>query len=119
MKKENRRLQDVVLDILKEYPETRNDDFLLIDNVYFEVAKIGEIGTDPSDPWTYGVNVEKWTMSFHDLCVYHWDFEMPSFESITRIRRKLQRKYPELRAEKKVEEARAEQEKFIREYSKS
>ena len=43
---------------------------------------------------------------------------MPNFESITRIRRKIQRQQPELKPPKKTQALREDREKMFREYAR-
>lgn len=47
------------------------------------------------------------------------EYGFPIFESVRRARQKLQRKFPELSADAKVEEYRAENEEVFREYARS
>lgn len=46
----------------------------------------------------------------------HKQLGLPSFESITRTRRKVQEKYPTLRANKQMQDIREEQEQLFFEY---
>ena len=46
------------------------------------------------------------------------EFNVPSFESVTRCRRKVQSEYPELRADDTVEGYRAMNEEIVKEYAK-
>lgn len=83
--------EDIVRPILEKYPETRGDDFLL----YAEVIK--------------EYRPELAELSVTDFFVAHRDLYCPCYESITRVRRRLQAKYPEL-ASDKVKEKRAREE---------
>lgn len=87
---------DLVKSILESVPETRDDDFELI----YEVAK--EFGWGGC---AFGQALTLWR-----------DRGCPSFESITRARRKVQELHPELRSEERVAEMRAEQEGQYREF---
>ena len=55
---------------------------------------------------------------FYQIMMFHKTYGLPSIESITRARRLLQRKYPELRADREVEKIRAEEEKQYREMAR-
>jgi hypothetical protein len=50
----------------------------------------------------------------NDLAYFHASYGIPSFESITRARRQVQKEMPELK-EKKITEIRANEEKEFRE----
>ncbi len=77
-----KKIEKVVLKVLKEKPETRSDDFLLIYHVVKETANM------PFEPY------------FCDVMLQHKELGIPSFHSITRARRKLFEKYPYLKPEK-------------------
>lgn len=87
---ENRlhKLEDVVKPILESCPETRGDDFLLVYNVYMRL--------NPS------LNNKK----FRDIIFNHKSLGLPPFESITRVRRKLQLINKELRPCEEIDTAR-------------
>lgn len=87
---------DLVKSILENVPETRDDDFALI----YEVAK--EFGWGGC---AFGQALTLWR-----------DRGCPSFEAITRARRKVQETRPELRSEERIAEIRAEQETEYREF---
>ena len=86
-------VKDAVRTALTTNPETRNDDFKLINEVL-----------------NYYIDITDTTID--ELSRNHVD--VPSLETITRWRRKLQLVHPELRANKKVQEYRKEQEMQIR-----
>ncbi len=69
--------------VLERDQRARDDDFIL----YLDICK------------TY-TNVPVWAMSFEDALVNHVFHGLPSYESITRARRKMQEQHPELRGEK-------------------
>ncbi len=71
-----KNVQPLVYKALAEKPETRKDDFLLV----LEVFK----------------NFIPAYARFETVLLYHKQLGIPSFASIIRIRRKLQKKYPEL-----------------------
>lgn len=82
------KIEDTVKNVLTEIPSTRDDDFKLIAEVYYELG--------------FDIN----TTSFGLMMLGHKEFGLPPFESITRARRKLQATYEELRSSKEVAEAR-------------
>lgn len=98
---EIRKIETIVLQVMKKYPETRNDDFLLIYSVYRELNENLAI-------------MER----FSEVMINHKKYHLPSFHSITRSRRKIFEKYPELKPEK-VTKKRKEAEEEYREYSKT
>lgn len=82
------KLEDIVRYVLETYEDTRKDDFILIYRVYKEInesAVIREL--------------------FFQVMMNHKEYNLPHFESVTRCRRKVQNKYPEL-ANKKTKEKR-------------
>ena len=89
-----KNIQNIVKEILMYQEETRGDDFLLI----YEVISRYINGRE----------------SIEYVFKHHEKLGIPSFHSITRTRRKLQAKYPELK-DKKVSELRASEEKEYRE----
>lgn len=90
-------LEKIVFKLLKEYPITRKDDFILIAGVYKML----------------GIDLNR---SFKDVMKNH--DKLPSFESITRCRRKMQAKNEEL-IDKKTEKIRKEEElKYFMEYGR-
>lgn len=74
--------EEIVRPILEQFPETRGDDFLL----YAEVLK-------ECRPDLVGLAVT-------DFFVAHKELHCPSYESISRVRRRLQAKHPELTSPK-------------------
>lgn len=82
------KIEDTVKEVLTEIPETRDDDFKLIAEVYYKL-NFNIAGT-----------------SFALMMLGHNEYGLPPFESITRARRKLQATYEELRATKNVREER-------------
>ncbi len=93
------KLNQKVERILRTKPRTRNDDFLLINEVYKEY-------------------ISTKSMSFDLLARMHRELELPPFESITRTRRKIQKDNEELKACDVVELARSIQEEKYRDYYK-
>lgn len=83
------KVENIVKQVLTTYEDSRNDDFVLIYRVYKEInesAMIREL--------------------FCEVMLNHKAYGLPAFESVSRARRKLQAEHEELRANKKVEDAR-------------
>ena len=95
-----KELEPTVEHILREYPATRSDDFLL----YTIVA--------------ITLNEDVNYYQFTTVMKRHKEFGIPPFESVTRCRRKLQAKYAELAGTRGIEELRDEEEKDYRAYAK-
>lgn len=94
-------VENLVKQALIKNKSARDDDHLL----YIEVVYI-------IDPALVNVN---FMMNFKSAK----QLGLPPFESVSRARRKLQEKYPELRATSKVENARKEKQMEFEEYSKT
>lgn len=90
-------LEKVVGDVLENDPTTREDNFFLVNEVY------KKLGIDTNN-----------NMAF--LLRNHLFYKLPSFESITRARRKVLEKRPYLRGNEKI---RKEMEEEYREYSRT
>ncbi len=87
------KIEGMVEKVLREYPDTRNDNFLLIYRVYREINEelvLREL--------------------FFQVMIYHKEYNLPSFSSITRARRKLIKQYPELKPNKRVQKLREKEE---------
>lgn len=83
------KLEPLVKKVLEEYPDTRNDDDILIFRVYKEInedAMIREL--------------------FCEILLNRKKYNLPSYKSIERCRRKLQATYEHLQAEEKVKDIR-------------
>lgn len=102
-----KNLESMVLKILQRYEATRSDDFVLIYAVYREIAIHKEI--------CFNMPL---TDSFRDMMMNHKKYGFPSFESVTRTRRKIFETYPELKP-KKITKERKKAEEEYKEYSKS
>lgn len=92
--------EGTVKKVLTEYSDSRNDDFILIYRVYKEIneeAVLREL--------------------FFEVMMNHTKYCLPSFESITRARRKVMNKHPELKPVERVVKARKEEELNYREYA--
>lgn len=97
------KLRNIVKETLTNIEKTRNDDYLL---TYFVIRRYLD---------EKNIKVDY----FYQIMMFHETYGLPSIESITRARRLLQRKYPELRADREVEKIRAEEEKQYREMARS
>ena len=87
------KVEELVEKVLREHTDSRDDNFILIYRVYREINEdlvLREL--------------------FFQVMLYHKEYKLPSFESITRARRKLQNKYPELKPSKEVQEIRDKEE---------
>lgn len=102
-----KNLESMVLKILQKYEATRSDDFVLIYAVYREIAIHKEI--------CFNMPL---TDSFCDMMMNHKKYGFPSFESVTRTRRKIFETHPELKP-KKITKERKKAEEEYKEYSKS
>ena len=99
----NCKLKNIVKDTLTNIEMARNDDYML---TYFVIKKY----LDEKD-----IKIDY----FYQIMMFHKTYGLPSIESITRARRLLQRKYPELRADREVEKIRAKEEERYRELARS
>ena len=95
---------DLVKDILRKYPQTRNSD----NELYFRVC--AELGKQK------GINIH--TMSMPAFFLHMKDYGFPATESVRRARQKLQAEYPELAAVPEVEGQRNLNEKDFRNYAR-
>ncbi len=92
MRKNQKKIENLVEKILIEVPSTRNDDYELIAEYYSRECP------------------EVLNMNFKYVFLGHKTLALPSFKSIERARRKVQAKFPELVSEttklkrKKIEE---------------
>lgn len=78
MKRNNlNKIEDVVIKLLENNPETRTDDYLLINAFFNEIVDTANV-------------------SFKTVCEQHNKLNLPSFESIRRCRAKVQAKRPDL-----------------------
>lgn len=83
---------DEVKAILTKYPQTRDDDMLLYGQYLFQSQKVGKEET------------------FFKVLASATKRNLPSYESITRARRKVQEKEPSLRGKKYGQRKKTEQE---------
>ena len=97
----NKGVLDATKYILTNYPNTRNDDYLLFSKV---VERI--------NPSIKG-------LKFNFVLDNNKELHLPSFKTIERHRRKLQKENPELRANESTTEARSELEEEYKEFARS
>lgn len=91
-----KQVQPLVYEALVDHPETRTDDFILV----LEVLK----------------NFVTPEMRLETVLEHHRELGIPSFASILRSRRKLQRKHPEL-VNETAAEIRVQEETEYRDYA--
>lgn len=94
------KMEDVVRDILSWNPNTRDDDFILI----YEVYKV--------------INPQMLSKRFDEILMLHKHYGLPSFESIRRTRQKVQQQNPNLRASEKMKDLRRINEEYYKYFSK-
>lgn len=88
-----KNLKPIVKRILLDNEEAREDDFVLIGEI---IAYFG--GAD---------------LTISDVAYHHFEYGLPSFESVTRCRRKIQNECPELRTVKGVTLREIEKQEYI------
>lgn len=76
------KFETIVLKTLIEEPHTRLDDMVLIARVYDELLK--------------GQALNTYSASFDFICSYRAELGLPTFETVRRIRQKIQSKRPDL-----------------------
>ena len=91
---------------LENYPNTRDDDYLLWLRVLEFMAE-----RDRKPNFAKSVSLGAF-LSTAKCCKY------PHYETVSRARRKLQEHYPSLRATAETEAARAKEEKLYREFAR-
>ncbi len=91
-----KKVQPLVYNALVDHPETRADDYMLVLEVYKNFISVD--------------------MSLKTILEHHIELGLPSFASIARCRRKLQRKYPEL-VNKTAADIRAKEEREYKGYA--
>lgn len=82
MRKNQLLLENLVYEVLNNNYKARNDDFVLITSVYETLCP------------------DLLKIPFGNLLLDHKDYGLPTFESITRARRKVQAQFEELVSEK-------------------
>ena len=94
------KMEDIVKPILEKDEKARNDDFYLYAEVLWQVI-----------PHALHFSMARGLRN-------HKELGLPNYESVTRVRRKLQEKYPELASEK-VKKKRRENQEIYKEYAKT
>lgn len=94
-----RKLETIVKEVMVKQEATRSDDFLLVASVCRLLCP--------------GIMGETFIAVLND----HKKYGLPSFESITRARRKLQAEYKGLEATNRMKAVRAEAEEEFRNYA--
>lgn len=102
-KKELWQVKTMVRQALIRYPDTRNNDDLL----YFQVCKL----------WAWHIGVEINTLHFATVFLGN-PLEFPSYKSVERLRRIVQRQEPELQARKATKAGRKLKEADYVEYAR-
>lgn len=92
-------LEKTVREILIENEAARGDDFVLVYEVFKKI--------DPH-AFRYGEGAF--------VAKYHAELGFPSYESITRSRRKLQKRFPELKPSEEILQERSDQEERVKEF---
>ena len=96
-----KQTQILVKEILEKVPQTRNSDMLLYYHVCLEIDK----------------TVLK--LPFWIVLLDLKNYGLPPIASVGRARRKLQREFPELKADPDVKAGRTENEAFIKDYART
>jgi hypothetical protein len=91
----------IVLEVLTDLPETRDNDYLL----WLHTIK----RVDPA------CNTD---MSFNHFIVFAKEMGIPQFETVSRARRKVQEQHPELKGTAKVQRAREDLEVDFKEFAR-
>ncbi len=94
------KMEDIVKPILEENEKAREDDFYLYSEVLWKLM-----------PHVLHYSLAKALRN-------HKELELPSYESVSRVRRRIQEKHPELASEK-VKKKRRENQEIYKEYAKT
>ena len=95
------KVEPIVKKVLTEKPYTREDDFILVYEVYKEFLP----------------NIDDF--NFRDIMLNHKEYGLPYFESVRRTRPKLQNKFPELLPSEEIQRARELEEADYKSYALS
>ena len=98
-----KNVANMVKEVLTEHPDTRNNDYLLW-------VKVIELDQDKSP-----LLIEDFRKVVANLRV----LGIPNFETVSRARRKLQEKYPDLRATEETRQFRSEKEQEFKDFAKN
>lgn len=94
---------ELVKQVLETVPAARNSD----ERLYIEVLKLY---SDEA-----GVRYESWPFGDALMSLHRWG--VPPYETVSRCRRRVQAKFPELRADAAVEDFRAEKQAGFKEWA--
>jgi hypothetical protein len=104
------KLQDIIEGVLRESPETRGNEYILYMQVIKRCAE------------AKGKNQEIENMRLYDFLndftLLHEGYNIPYMDSVTRIRRKLVREYPELEAKNVIKQLRRGREQRFKRYAR-
>ena len=100
MKNRKIELESIVHRVLVKSSLARDDNFILVNMVYDELNP-----STGAKTFDYVMRNHKW-------------LSLPSFESVTRARRKLQAEYPQLKGSKQTQVARKKEEHEFIDYSR-
>ena len=100
MKKNQIKVEEIVYQILMSNPKTRDDDFELVAEYYYRLCP------------------EVVNMKFSHVFLGHKEIGLPSFESITRARRKIQAQHIALASEKTIQKRNQLENEYRNYYSK-
>lgn len=95
------KTEEIVERVLRQYKDTRSDDFILIYRVFKEINEKVVI-----------------RLPFFEVMLNHKEYKLPAIASVMRARRKVYEKYPYLKPEK-ITKLRKDKEEEYREYSRS
>lgn len=93
-----KNMKEIVKRVLIENTEARKDDFVLIYEVVNHITGVAKF------------------MMLKDIALSHTEYGIPSFESITRARRQVQKEMPELKDANTVSIRKQEEKEFREEY---
>lgn len=99
MKKNQIKVEEIVYQILMSNPKTRDDDFELVAEYYYRLCP------------------DIMNMKFSYVFLGHKEFGLPSFESITRARRKIQARHIALASKKVMQKRKQLENEYINYYS--
>lgn len=94
------KVEELVKMVLTEHPDTRDDNFTLVYRVYKEINEEVVLRN-----------------LFFDVMLNYKEYGLVSFEGITRARRKIMQKHPELKPVKVIQKARKKQEAIYKDYA--
>lgn len=98
-------VKSLVKTILTEKPETRDDDELLW------LVAVDTVAKNQKREWVCDLR-------FKIAVAYLRELGLPTFETVSRARRKLQEEYPELRGSENARRGRAKKEQTFKEFAR-